>query len=126
MKRLAWIVIVGCGGSSRPAASPSPSPSPSPCIAMAAHVAATTRTKGNTDNAELLALNEEDAVVIEPVLAERCQADAWPPDVIACHQHLTDQDSAMNVCGDLLTEEQRSSLENQLAQAFRERAAARE
>ena len=85
---------------------------------MAAHVAETERTKGNTDNAETNAMMAEMAEVMEPVLAERCQADTWSAAAIECMTKLTNQDSAKAMCGDKLTEAQNVAVEKQLSESF--------
>ncbi len=104
------VAAAACGGGSKTPPTP-PEPPPSPCIAMAAHMRAQVVKAGEAEQAgaDLLA---KIAPVVERVVSERCQADAWSAEVIACINAADDK--SMDPCIEQLTDAQEQAIESQL------------
>lgn len=102
----------GCGGSQKSGTSPPPlETAPSPCVGMAKHMADVLRAvaqqqEGGSDTMAKV------APVVQRVVAERCQADAWSDAVITCINGAGDD--TMDGCVDQLTDEQEKAVEAQL------------
>lgn len=111
---LAFVVWAGagCGGSQKSGPAPAPlEAGPSPCVAMAKHMADVLREVGQQQEDGGAGLNKV-APVVERVVAERCQADAWATSVIDCINGAGDE--TMDGCVEGLTDEQEQAVEAQL------------
>ena len=110
-----WLLIVGgalgCGGAAKPAAPPPTAPPPSTtCAAAAAHVGA------------MVAEGGEAAALIEQVMRESCEGDAWSPAGIDCMAKVSvdlsqlapaypeGSPERMGGCGQALTEDQQRGI----------------
>lgn len=104
------VAAAACGGGSKTPPAP-PEPPPSPCVAMAAHMRAQVLKAGEAEQAgaDLLA---KIGPVVERVVSERCQADAWSAEVIACVNAADEK--TMDPCIEQLTDEQEQAIESQL------------
>ncbi len=96
--------VVGCGGSQKQAAAPAESP----CVAMAAHMIAVSPESafGEGDTAPVKA-------VVQKVMTESCQANAWAPAVIECINAATAD--GMQACSAQLTPAQQEALTKAMA-----------
>jgi hypothetical protein len=112
-KYVALIVVVAAcgGGTSRTPTTPQPdvAPGASPCIAMAAHM----RELVLSTIPEKDEFTDQALPVVERVVSERCQADAWEPAVIDCI-HKADGEKAFEACIDRLTDAQEQAVEDQI------------
>jgi len=104
------VAAAACGGGSKKSSTP-PEPPASPCVAMAAHMRAQVVKAGEAEQAgaDMLA---KIGPVVERVVSERCQADAWSAEVIACVNAADDK--TMDPCIEKLTDEQEDAIESQL------------
>lgn len=96
--------VVGCGGSQKKAAAPAESP----CVAMAAHMIAVSPESafGEGDTAQVKA-------VVQKVMTDHCQADAWSPEAVECMSTATAE--SMQACSGKLTPAQQESLTKGMA-----------
>lgn len=108
---LAFVVGAACGGGASSSKQTTPEPAPSPCIAMSQHMRDMVLKAGQEEQAgdDMLA---KLGPIIERVVAERCQADAWSPEVIACVNAADDR--AMDPCIEQLSDAQEQALEQQI------------
>lgn len=100
------LAAVGCGGSKKA----DTTPKVSPCVAAGANVAAQLNASvaGQDDTTKHIA--GEIAPVMQKVMVERCQADAWSAAAIDC---VTKADAvSMDACTKQLTPEQSKALED--------------
>ena len=104
------VAAAACGGGSKPAPTP-PAPPPSPCVAVSQHMRDMVMKAGQEEQAGADMLNKL-GPIIERVVSERCQADAWSPEVIACINGADDK--TMDPCIDQLTDDQEKALESDI------------
>jgi hypothetical protein len=111
MKQLLWgacaVAAIACGGGSKPPPT-EPVPAKSACATAAENVA------GLVVKAKVNDMTEEQRPDIVRILGERCEADAWSDEVIACLTKVSDAEEEIEKCGDMLTEEQEEAVEAQL------------
>ncbi|MBL8626449.1 MAG: hypothetical protein JNK64_34350 [Myxococcales bacterium] len=107
---LAVVAAAGCGGSQK---SGGGSSSKQSCATAAANAGAQVRAiaAGSPDPGDAAKL-EPNAVIMERVMAERCEADAWSAAAIDCIATATAE--TMQSCEQSLTQEQRDAVGQQM------------
>lgn len=102
-----------CGGSSKPTTTPQPDVAPkvSACAQAAAHTKELLLEVGKQEQEDTAVL-EKVAPVIERVIRERCETDAWDAAVVACVNEADEK--GMDGCVERLSETQQKAVEDQL------------